>query len=286
MEWCDDAVAVVTGAGSGIGLAIARRFATAGMRLMLADVHAESLDAAVGELRGAGAAVTSRITDVSKFDDVAALAEATVAEYGEVNIVCNNAGVSGGGMTWELSDDDWRWVLDVNMWGVINGIRAFVPRILEAGRGHVVNTASMAGLVAAPGMGPYNASKHAVVGISETLFHELSMTSPEVSASVLCPGWVRTNILNAAERRPETYGGPVDLAAATDPASAMMRDVVSGLIENGLEPSAVADRVYNAIAARKFWIFTHDGWLDAARNRYDRAFGGENPTLSLPGVMD
>ena len=302
-EWMDDAVAVVTGAGSGIGRALALRFARHGMSVMLADIDAEGLAETESLIAELGTPVASRIVDVSDAAQVEALAEATVSEFGRVNIVCNNAGVSGGGLSWEVPLEDWQWTIGVNLWGVIHGVRSFVPRILESGTGHIVNTASMAGFVAAPGMGPYNATKHAVVGTSETLYHELSMLNPEVSVSVLCPGWVNTNILDSERHRPSSFapasggsagvievadselGGAAADQGEIDQTQNVMREIVSELIRNGADPADVAELVFQAIAERRFWVFTHDDWLASAGRRYELAFGGENPQLSLPGVM-
>src|SRR5581483_3965092 len=165
-------VAVVTGGASGIGLGLARRFAGEGMRVVIGDVEKRALDTAVNDLAASGAEVEGVVSDA---EQVQALADATIARFGAVHVVCNNAGVGGGGLSWELPLSTWEWVIGVNLWGVVHGIRAFVPLLLQQEEGHVVNTASVAGLVAAPFMGPYNASKHAVVGVSETLHHELAM---------------------------------------------------------------------------------------------------------------
>src|SRR4051794_29088134 len=172
------------------------------MRVVLADVEAGALAAAEKELRDSGAEVLAVRTDVSNGDEVDALAQAAVDAFGAVHVVCNNAGVGGGGLMQTLTTADWEWVLGVNLWGVIHGIRAFLPILLEQEEAHVVNTASMAGLVSGPFMGPYNASKFAVVAISETLFKEMSMQGLKVGVSVLCPGWVNTNIGDSERNRP------------------------------------------------------------------------------------
>ena len=195
-------VAVVTGGASGIGLGLARRFGAEGMRVVIGDIEEGPLAAAVAELSDAGVEVEGVVTDVSDAAQVQALADAAVARFGGVHVVCLNAGVGSGGLSWETTTDTWEWVLGVNLWGVINGIRSFVPLLMQQDAGHIVNTASVAGLVAGPFMGPYNASKHAVVALSETLLHELAMSAGHVHVSVLCPGWVNTRIGESGRNRP------------------------------------------------------------------------------------
>ena len=196
-------VAVVTGAGSGIGLSLARRFADAGMRVTLADLDEAALDEAVTDLREAGGKVTGLVTDVSDAASVQRLADETVSAYGAVHVLCNNAGVGGGGPLTEVSLERWRWILDVNLWGVIHGVRAFLPLMMAQGEGHIVNTASSAGLTGTAFMGPYCTSKFAVVGLSESLWHELAQLGSGVGVSVLCPGFVRTRIADSERSRPD-----------------------------------------------------------------------------------
>jgi NAD(P)-dependent dehydrogenase (short-subunit alcohol dehydrogenase family) len=257
MESFAGKVAVVTGAASGIGNSLARRFAAEGMKVVLADIEATALDRAVAAMEGDGHEVLGVRTDVSDGDSVDALAAATLDRFGAVHIVCNNAGVFTGGRMWELPTRDWQWVLGVNLWGVIHGIRAFVPHLVAHGEGHVVNTASMAGLVSYGGMGPYNASKHAVVTISETLHHELAAAGVDVGVSVLCPGLVATHIGTGERNRPVELGGR---ARSGDDAAPEMAAV---LAEMGMAPDAVAAQVFDAIGTGRFYVLTH-GDADAA----------------------
>src|SRR5690242_9962377 len=187
----------MTGGASGIGLGLARRFGRAGMKVVLGDVEAPALDSALAELRDLGVEAQGVACDVTDPAQMDALARAALDAHGAVHVFCNNAGVGGGGLSWEMPLSTWQWVLGVNLWGVIHGIRTFVPILHEQDEAHIVNTASVAGLVGAPFMGPYNASKHAVVAMSETLHHEFALTGARARVSVLCPGWVNTGIANS-----------------------------------------------------------------------------------------
>lgn len=274
MEELEGRVAVITGGASGIGLALARRFASAGMRVVVGDVEAPALETAVAELRGGGAEVLGVVTDVTDPDQVEALAVAAEREFGAIHVACNNAGVGAGGLSWEAPLETWKWVIGVNLWGVIHGIRSFVPRIIAQDSGHVVNTASVAGLVAAPFMGPYNASKHGVVALSETLHHELALMAPHVKVSVLCPAWVNTRIGESERNR------PADLAVERGEQDSAMQSALTGFLANGLDPAAVADRVHAAICTDRFWVLTHDdedAWMAAVRHRATSVTEGINP---------
>jgi NAD(P)-dependent dehydrogenase (short-subunit alcohol dehydrogenase family) len=280
VESFEDKVAVVTGAASGIGRALADAFAGLGMHLVLADIEGGPLEEAAGELRAAGADVFAVTADVSRYQDVERIAEAAMDVFGGLHVACNNAGVGGGGLTWEVDLDTWRWILGVNLWGVVHGLHAFTPRIIDSGGGHVVNTASMAGLTSPPGMAPYNVSKHAVVTMSESMSVELAMTHPEVGISVLCPGWVRTRINESDRNRPGFTPGQ---DPEEDGALGAMRDMVDQLIAEGLNPAVVADLVVSAIREQRFYVLTHPEWQEMVRDRVDRMLSGENPSVALPG---
>jgi NAD(P)-dependent dehydrogenase (short-subunit alcohol dehydrogenase family) len=244
------------------------------MRVVLGDIEAPALEAAVNELRDGGADVVGVPTDVTDPDQVEALAATAEREFGAIHIACNNAGVGAGGLSWEAPLETWKWIIGVNLWGVIHGVRAFVPRIIAQDAGHVVNTASVAGLVAAPFMGPYNASKHGVVAISETLHHELAMLAPHVKVSVLCPAWVNTRIGESERNR------PADLAIELSDEQSAMASALNGFLANGLAPAAVAERVFEAVKSESFWVLTHDAddnWMTAVRNRATSVTEGINP---------
>jgi NAD(P)-dependent dehydrogenase (short-subunit alcohol dehydrogenase family) len=269
-------VAVVTGAASGIGRAMADRFAREGMKIVLADVEEKPLLAAREALAGRGVEVIAVITDVSKAAAVDALASRTFEAYGGAHIVCNNAGIGAGGLTWELSQNDWEWVLGVNLWGVIHGIRAFVPRMLAQGEGHVVNTASIAGLLSAPGMGPYCASKHGVVAISECLHHDLTLAAGgKVKVSVVCPAWVKTNIADSERNRPSAF--PKRPGGGQSPAEQMMDGMVRQAIAGGIPPEEVAEQVLQAVLAERFWVLTHPKTKRAVEKRMQGIVEGKSP---------
>ena len=266
-------VAVITGAASGIGLAVAKGCAAEGMKVVLADVEEKALDGAVSEITGSGAEAIGVATDVSKWEQVDALAERAYSEFGAVHLVHNNAGVGAGGLMWELSDADWQWVLGVNLWGVIYGIRAFVPRMIAGGEdAHVVNTASMAGLTTPPFMGPYNVSKHSVVAISEGLHKELAMTGAKVKVSVLCPGFVNTRIGESSRNRPDELQGE-----RTEVQDLMRGDMFRQLLESGLTPETVAEHVVDAVKADRFYVLTHEDMKDSIRTRMEDILEGRNP---------
>lgn len=280
MEDLRDRVAVVTGGANGIGYAMAEAFARAGMKLVIADVNGDELADAARRLTEAGATVTGVVTDVSDATQVDALRDAAVAAHGAVHVVCNNAGVGGGGLSWQIPLDQYRWVLGVDLFGVIHGVHTFAPLLVEQGEGHIVNTASMAGVLSPAFMAPYNIAKHGVVTLSETLFAELSSAAPGVGVSVLCPGWVKTRIYDAGRYAPPTdSGGDTDDEAA-DPTGGFA-DVVEGLVSGGIEPSQVATQVVDAVLTRRFYVLTHPDWMPLATDRVARMVDGRGPVAGM-----
>ncbi|MDQ1812103.1 SDR family oxidoreductase [Massilia sp. CCM 9210] len=280
MKNFQDKVAVITGGASGLGREFAKRAAGLGMKLVLADVQQDALDATRAELEGEGAQVLAMLCDVRKGEQVQALADATMARYGAVHLVFNNAGVGSGGLIWENSEADWEWVLGVNLWGVIHGVRIFTRLMLECAKddpayeGHIVNTASMAGLLNAPTMGVYNVSKHAVVSLSETLYHDLQLVEAPIGASVLCPYFVPTGISQSHRNRPEDVkmtGGPT---ASQKAAQAMtVKAVESGKVSAG----DVAQMTFDAIRDGQFYIYSHPGALGNVGERMEEIVKGMNP---------
>lgn len=281
MEDLNGKVAVVTGAASGIGRALADGFAAAGAHLVLADIEPEPLRVAAAELGAAGAEPLARVCDVSDPDDVTALRDAAVERFGTVHVVCLNAGVAGaGGLQWEVPLSGWAWTLGVNVWGVVHGVHAFVPLLVDQDEGHVVMTASMAGVVAPPLMGPYVASKHAVVGMAESLHHDLVLRGSRVGATVVCPGWVRTGIMESERNWIGRFGTSPAADAAPDGSvstAAMFREAGRQLVASGIEPGDVAEAVLDAVRTRRFWVFTHPEMATAAVKRVTDAVDGREP---------
>lgn len=253
-------VAVVTGGASGIGLALARRFAEEEMRVVVADVEQPALDAAVTDLRDRGATVVGVHTDVSSSAEVEELAAMTIDTFGAVHLVCNNAGVDSGAPFAEIPLETWHWVLGVNFWGVLHGCRTFLPLLREHGDGHIVNTASLAALSGfIPTGTPYVSSKYAVLGLSESLFHELARTDPGIGVSVLCPGFVATQMPFAERNR------PIDVPALDDhPQRRPVVDLAVAGVAQGLDPASVADEVVDAIKRRRFFVLPHRDEAQAA----------------------
>lgn len=280
MELQRGQVAVVTGGASGIGRALAERFARDGLNLVLADVEDDALAQAADEVGAAhGVDVLPVRTDVSKEAEVQALVGATLERFGAVHVVCNNAGVGGGGDPWFGPLAAWEWVMGVNFWGVVHGCRAFLPHLV--GGGHLVNTASIAGLM--PGFGPaYDASKHAVVALSESLFTTMQVAEVPVGVSVLCPGWVSTRILDADRNWPAELGErPPD-----DPTRAITEGYVRRAIEEGSTPAFIADAVAEAVTAGRFWVLPHQEFLDLAIRRWDLIAERADPVAAehVPGM--
>jgi NAD(P)-dependent dehydrogenase (short-subunit alcohol dehydrogenase family) len=268
MEQLEGKVAVVTGGASGIGLALANRFAREGMRVVVADVERGALDEATEALADEFGAddVAGVLTDVRDEVAVDALAAATFERFGTAHVLCNNAGVGVGGLAWTVPADRWRWIVDVNLLGVAHGVRSFVPRMIEQGEGHVVNTASAAGILTGPGMAPYFATKHAVVALSESLHFDLQLTGAAIGVSVLCPEWVRTNIAESERNRPDDVA-PLEEPEGIDPDA--IRAFMQGLIDSGLDPADVAEQVLDGIRTGRFWILTHPTTLLSAQKRWD-----------------
>ena len=281
MELASGKVAVVTGAAGGIGLALAERFAAAGMHVVLADVDDAGLAAAAAKIGVTGVETLIVRTDVSSADSVDALAAATFDRFGAAHVVCNNAGVTSQADPWFGPLSAWEWVLGVNLWGVVHGVRAFLPRLVAQGGGHIVNTASIAGLL--PGFGPsYDASKHAVVAITDDLYRSMTTAGLPIGVSVLCPGWVRTRILDAERNWPGAYGDRPDAAFGSD----IVRRHVGRAIDEGITPAAVADRVAEAIGENRFWVFPQPEFVDLAVRRWHGIAEGHNPELFVdtPGL--
>ena len=254
-----DRAAVITGGATGIGRALAERFAAEGMRLVLGDIDEKALEDTAAALRSEGTEVHTSQLDVSDGDDVERLGREVADAVGPPHVVCLNAGVGPTGPVLEMSRADWEWLVGVNLMGVAHGIRVLVPPMVEAGDGHVVATASGAGLMAVPTLGPYTATKHAVVGLSETLYLELRGTG--VGVSVVCPGLVRTGIFDSERNRPERFGGQSDVEG--DQVREFHRQMLDGM---GIEPSEVADRVLDAVREDRFWVLPHDdGTVSGAR---------------------
>jgi NAD(P)-dependent dehydrogenase (short-subunit alcohol dehydrogenase family) len=280
MELTAGKVAVVTGAASGIGLALAERFARAGLDVVLADIEQPALQAAEQKVAGLGAKTLAVPTDVSDEAAVNALAAAAVDRFGAVHVVCNNAGVSTLADPWFGPTSAWKWVLGVNLWGVIHGIRAFLPVLAAQGEGHIVNTASIAGLI--PGTGPiYDAAKHGVVAISENLYRAMNVAMLPVGVTVLCPGWVRTSIIQADRNWPASLGEVPPPAVTAE----VVTPHVQRAIDEGMAPAAVADLVADAIAANRFWVFTDPRLTQVALDRWQRIAEGHNPQtdVDVPG---
>jgi len=272
-------VAVVTGAASGIGKALAERFAAEGMHVALADVEAAPLAAVADALRAAGAEVEAAVLDVRNASALEELASKCTARFGGAHVLCNNAGVANGGPTWELTVEDWDWVVGVNLTGVVNGIRAFVPGMIASGEpGHVVNTASVAGLTCAPFMSPYNATKHAVVALSETLRADLATVAAKIGVTVLCPGWVQTRIHESSRNKPGFEAGQEDDDSALGP----LREFLRAKIEGGLAPREVAEQVLAAIRANRFWVRTHPDMEPQIAGRCEAVAAGKAPPLLVP----
>jgi NAD(P)-dependent dehydrogenase (short-subunit alcohol dehydrogenase family) len=267
-------VAVITGGASGIGLALARRFAGEGMKVVLADIDEVKLRAAESELAEGGAEVLPVVCDTALEPSVQALAQATLERFGGAHVLCNNAGVGGSADPWSGPMSAWEWVVGINLYGVVHGIRAFLPIMQDQGEGHIVNTASMAGLTVLPGAAAYNATKTAVVAISEGLFLELKGLGSAVGCSVLCPGFVKTNLL-ASPQWPSRLGERP--AESPNAIGQFVWQMLADGVENGIDPDDVAVQVVDAVKTNRFWILTHPEFRHAPVERMLRAEAQENP---------
>ena len=271
--------AVLTGGASGFGLECARIGASLGMNLVIVDVQADALKQAHDELKSLGATVMAKKVDVSNADAMQGLASAVFERFGAPHFVFNNAGVGAGGLVWENTVEDWEWLLGVNLWGVIHGVRLFTPMMLEAAKqdphyqGHIVNTASMAGLLTPPNMGIYNVTKHAVVSLTETLYQDLKLVSDQVSASVLCPYFVPTGINNSERNRPDALKPQVVTQSQLIGQAMSNKAVSSGKVS----AAQVAQMVFDAMLADQFYIYSHPKALGNAQTRFDAIVHGHNP---------
>ena len=266
MEKLADKTAVVTGAASGMGLAMARRFAREEMNVVLSDIDESKLEAAVSEIRADGGNVQGVVTDVSLESDNIQLLDTSIDVFGTVDVVCLNAGVQGSiGRSWALSAEDYKWTMGILLDGVIHGVRTFVPHLVDQDAGHVVITASIAGHISSPFGAPYNIAKHGVATLAETLFHELKVEKSNVGVTCLCPGFVNTNIVRATAARESGSVG-----SAIDDRGDQMLDLTLRALSGGLDPEVVGQQVLDAIYGDQFWLFTDQDWDEAIATRADQ----------------
>ncbi len=272
-----DKVAVITGGASGMGRAFADRFGADGCKIVIADVEEPTLNQAIKELEANGVEATGVVTDVSNAKDMDALGKLVFEKYGTVNLLFNNAGVATGGPLVDASIQDWEWVIGVNLFGVIHGLRVFLPHMQEHGDAHIVNTASVAGLLSYPQMAVYNTTKHAVVTISETLYNELQQSESNLGISVLCPGIVNTKITESERNRPEQATRPL-IPDEPSEENDFTRNFVMDIYAQSLDPSVVAEQVKTGIVENQFYIWTDLVYEDAIINRMDDIVNRKNPT--------
>ncbi len=278
MKDLQNKTAVITGAGSGMGRAMALRLAKADMNVVLADVDDDAMAEVATSIIGDGGQAIAVHTDVADSTANTELFEAAMAAFDQINVVALNAGVTGSvGRTWTLSEQDWRWSLGILLDGVIHGIRTFVPHLVDHGDGHVVITASIAGHISSPFSGPYAVAKHGVVALAETLHHDLAAEGSSVGVTCLCPGFVNTNIVTAARDREGA-----DVGSPTDERGDKWLEVSGRALETGLEPEVVGRQVHDAIIDNRFWLFTDEAWDDAIARRSEEIIGRRPPTVGRP----
>jgi NAD(P)-dependent dehydrogenase (short-subunit alcohol dehydrogenase family) len=279
MKRFDGRIAVITGGASGLGRALGERFGAAGVRLVLADVDEPLLAETAETLRARGISLATRRTDVSRGDEVEGLARFALETFGAVHIVCNNAGVAPLGVAWEADEADWRWALGVNLWGVIHGVRIFTPILLRQGdEGHIVNTASVSGLISPPGMGIYNVTKHAVVALTETLHHDLAAKTGKVKCSVVCPAYFPSNIASSERNRPAELRSD---RPKSDEDIARELNLFKAVKSGRLSAQDVADATFDAVREERFYVLTHRRILPAIERRAREILEGRNPTSPL-----
>ncbi len=282
MQDFEGKVAAITGGASGLGLAMARRFGAAGMKVVIGDIETGALADAEASLQADGVEAIGRRTDVAQSSDLEALADAAYERFGAVHILANNAGVGGSpGAMWELSEADWRWVIDVDLWSVIHGVRAFVPRMISSGEeGHIINTASVAGLISGAVGGPYTVAKFGVVALSEQLYFELGRAEHPIGVSVLCPGFVNTRIYDSGRNRQESYG---QAANEQTPEREELREALEAMRETMIQPETIGDRVFDAVVENHLYIVEpgSDAVSEAIQSRLDHVSARSNPVVSF-----
>ncbi len=277
MKDLNDKVAVITGGASGMGLAFAHRFAAAGMKVAIGDIEEPALEAAVAELVASGAEVFGSRCDVTDIDSFRRFAADAEEAFGPAHVVCLNAGVAGGGEMADLTLSDWNWVLGVNLWGVVHGLDIYLKGLVARNEGHVVVTASVAGHTSFPGIGPYNASKHAVSAIAETLHNELVVAGSDVGVTSLCPGFVATGIFDSGRNRPEHL---LDALAELPSEEQLERRqmIQEWMAQNAKDPTEVADLIHDAVLEQTFWVFTDPDHIESIERRHEEIRGRRNPS--------
>jgi len=271
--------AVITGAAAGIGKAIAERCAKEGMKIVISGINLENIQPLEAQLKSEGTEVLAIRADVSKREDIYNLADAAFETFGAVHLLVNNAGVGAGPTIWESTWNDWEWVIDVNLWGVINGLKIFIPRMLEQEtEGHVLNLASMAGLLPYHTSAPYMVTKHAVVALTEQLQFSLTQRGSKLTTSVLCPGWVKTRIMESERNRPSEFKNKDPEKPLTPTEEAALKGMMAA-VESGISPEAVADQTFQSIRDEKFYILTHPEYIPLMRVAFDNTIKGLKPPL-------